>query len=608
MNRLVGVGAIALGAVLVLAFFIFRGPEEEAVPETVTEPEAPAVTAEPEAAPAAAESAVEPEPAAVAEAEPEPAAVAEVAPEPEPTAAPEPEPAASAEPEPQPEPEPVAIAETEIESGAGGAEEPAATQTVRATVSGAEPVEPVASESVEAAPPEAALAETVEPGETEIAALPPQEAQEPATLESLPAPIPPRFDIVRVEPSGEAVIAGVAAPFSVVELLDGDRVIGRVRADASGSWVIILDRPLALGDHELGLRTESADGQVLLSDTLVVVSIPAPEVRVAEAEAEPEPEAQVPPEPETIAMAEPEPEAQVTPEPEPEAETIAMAEPEPETTVVVEATPDAETIAMAEPEPEAQVTPEPEPEAIAMAEPEPEATVVAEAMPEAETEVETPSAAEPEPEPEAAIVAEPEPETPTVAEPEPEPAALEPDAQVARLPLVVIVPREGGGASRVIQEPASEGLRDQALVLRAVDYDPAGLVVISGQAEPDARIIVYLDETALGYTLAGVDGFWQIAPAQPVSPGLHRLRVDRVDGGGAVLARVETFFSRAELPSGLPEERFVIVQPGNSLWRIARRSYGEGVRYSVIFQANREQIRDPDLIYPGQIFVVPPVN
>ena len=49
----------------------------------------------------------------------------------------------------------------------------------------------------------------------------------------------------------------------------------------------------------------------------------------------------------------------------------------------------------------------------------------------------------------------------------------------------------------------------------------------------------------------------------------------------------------------------VVVQPGNSLWRIARRVYGEGPRYTVIYQANQEQIRDPDLIYPGQIFTVP---
>ena len=49
----------------------------------------------------------------------------------------------------------------------------------------------------------------------------------------------------------------------------------------------------------------------------------------------------------------------------------------------------------------------------------------------------------------------------------------------------------------------------------------------------------------------------------------------------------------------------VVVQPGNSLWRIARRTLGEGMAFSVIYDANKNQIRDPDLIYPGQVFVLP---
>jgi nucleoid-associated protein YgaU len=55
----------------------------------------------------------------------------------------------------------------------------------------------------------------------------------------------------------------------------------------------------------------------------------------------------------------------------------------------------------------------------------------------------------------------------------------------------------------------------------------------------------------------------------------------------------------------LAKDQTFIVQPGNSLWRIARRSYGEGLRYTVIYDANKDQIRDPDLIYPGQVFVLP---
>jgi nucleoid-associated protein YgaU len=132
--------------------------------------------------------------------------------------------------------------------------------------------------------------------------------------------------------------------------------------------------------------------------------------------------------------------------------------------------------------------------------------------------------------------------------------------------------------------------------------------VISGQAPPGATIVVYLNNQLIGRVVADAEGLWRLVPATRVPPGLHTLRVDRVDGSGQVVARVETPFSRATVLTSLGDEEFVVVQPGNSLWRIARRSYGQGVRYTVIYQANAGQIRDPDLIYPGQIFVVPPSN
>ncbi|MGI9462352.1 MAG: LysM peptidoglycan-binding domain-containing protein, partial [Aestuariivirgaceae bacterium] len=49
----------------------------------------------------------------------------------------------------------------------------------------------------------------------------------------------------------------------------------------------------------------------------------------------------------------------------------------------------------------------------------------------------------------------------------------------------------------------------------------------------------------------------------------------------------------------------VVIQPGNNLWNISRVIYGSGVEYSVIYEANKEQIRNPNLIYPGQIFSTP---
>ena len=87
--------------------------------------------------------------------------------------------------------------------------------------------------------------------------------------------------------------------------------------------------------------------------------------------------------------------------------------------------------------------------------------------------------------------------------------------------------------------------------------------------------------------------------------GLHTLRIDQLTSRGQVSARVETPFQRAILPPGSVAEGKVIVQPGHNLWRLARNAYGSGLRYTDIFSANREQIRDPNLIYPGQAFAVP---
>ncbi|HEX9857536.1 MAG TPA: LysM peptidoglycan-binding domain-containing protein, partial [Paracoccaceae bacterium] len=51
----------------------------------------------------------------------------------------------------------------------------------------------------------------------------------------------------------------------------------------------------------------------------------------------------------------------------------------------------------------------------------------------------------------------------------------------------------------------------------------------------------------------------------------------------------------------------VTVQPGYTLWRIAKDNFGRGVMYVQVFEANRDKIRDPDLIYPGQVFTVPAI-
>ncbi|MFL2793214.1 MAG: LysM peptidoglycan-binding domain-containing protein [Paracoccaceae bacterium] len=91
-----------------------------------------------------------------------------------------------------------------------------------------------------------------------------------------------------------------------------------------------------------------------------------------------------------------------------------------------------------------------------------------------------------------------------------------------------------------------------------------------------------------------------------IEAGVYTLRLDEVNENGIVEGRIELPFKREEeaLIQAMGEGS-ITVQPGNSLWRIARKYYGKGIQYVEIFERNSHLIRDPDLIYPGQIFSLP---
>jgi hypothetical protein len=170
--------------------------------------------------------------------------------------------------------------------------------------------------------------------------------------------------------------------------------------------------------------------------------------------------------------------------------------------------------------------------------------------------------------------------------------------------LAVLVPPNA--APRVLQTPADSERQHGQLGLDVVDYDDHGNIRFAGSAPPGATVRLYVDNAMVGNAVTAPDGRWTLTPREDaIAPGAHQLRVDALATGGRVIARIELPFQRETLTSqAVPADRFV-VQPGHSLWRIARRVYGSGVRYTVIYQANRDQIRDPDLIYPGQVFKLP---
>ena len=307
-----------------------------------------------------------------------------------------------------------------------------------------------------------------------------------AVARSTPRDEGPSFDIVRVTPTGEAVIAGRATPGASVTVLDGGQVLGVVVADARGEWVLLPGSPLPPGSRELSIvEQRPGSAEPLLSEKVVLLVVPEPSRTVTGA---------------------------------PAAGGDAGA-------------------------------------------------------------------------------------------------------------LAVAVPREGQGASRVLQAPAvpNEGgssagvetgdgapasavaapLPPGGVVVETMDYDAAGRVALGGRAQAGSSVQIYLDNILLGRADTDAEGRWQHSPERRIDPGLYTLRADQVAGSGKVTARVELPIQISRIPDTLPEGRKLVVQPGNSLWRLARATYGEGIRYTMIYEANRSQIRDPDLIYPGQIFELP---
>jgi nucleoid-associated protein YgaU len=153
----------------------------------------------------------------------------------------------------------------------------------------------------------------------------------------------------------------------------------------------------------------------------------------------------------------------------------------------------------------------------------------------------------------------------------------------------------------VLQGPAPR----QGLALGQVDYDDGGAIRFAGTAQPNAVVRVYVNDRHAGDTHADDLGRWALAPEERISIGRHRLRLDQIAAAGAVAARIEVPFQRDEVTESEGPRDRVVVQPGDSLWRLARASYGDGMRFTLIFDANRGQIRDADLIFPGQVFALP---
>ena len=239
---------------------------------------------------------------------------------------------------------------------------------------------------------------------------------------------------------------------------------------------------------------------------------------------------------------------------------------------------------------------------VALAEPADVSDTTSEAMHD-DTAPEAASAPVAEPLGEAPDDSAPEMAEVAAVTPQPDPAPPSTDTPVALLK---------SDADGVELLPGTAPEVTDRIALDTITYSDEGEVRLAGRAQAQASSVrVYLDNRSVGALEVDPQGRWR-GDIEDIQTGIYTLRVDELDQGGDVISRVETPFKR-ESPEVLARAtadndgpiKAVTVQEGATLWAIARERYGDPTLYVRVFAANRSSIRDPDLIYPGQVFDLP---
>jgi nucleoid-associated protein YgaU len=166
------------------------------------------------------------------------------------------------------------------------------------------------------------------------------------------------------------------------------------------------------------------------------------------------------------------------------------------------------------------------------------------------------------------------------------------------------------------------------VVIQSVEGDGAGGLVAKGSAEPNSLVRLYLNGAELGDAKPKSDGRWSLAIRRGVAPGAYSVRAEQVNPPGVtVVASAEIRFDYPTAPASAidaaknppatqsngPSPADVVVDSiqtapvvsGHTLWALSQNYYGDPTRYPLIYEANKAEIHNPNLIFPGQVFVVP---
>ena len=406
-------------------------------------------------------------------------------------------------------------------------------------------------------------------------------------------PVEVFLDTARVDVDGLVTLAGRAEPGATIEVLVGETLIGTISVGQDGSFASIFELSSSEEIRVVVLRTDNGDDFVYADQSLVILPSQIVKKALEENLQLPDEVASLEPSGEVMSVGSLEMKGSV------ESQEAETAKDDEKLTSETKVQPEAVE------KPEIDVT-----EAEILEEDQEETGQVDPSqLEEQETQLEPQEASE---------KSELSEKKANISESDTDVNFSDNDSEISNSttnsstsqPKVVVADSDG---IKVLQD--DQGAKDQ-LALDAIAYDPLGNVTLSGRSNPDGLVRFYVNNEAISAAKTDDTGYWE-TDLSDVIPGTYTLRIDELGLRGDVVSRLESPFKREDrqklaaliAPSSSPVRiNIVTVQPGNTLWAIARKRYGDGLLYVRVFEANRDKIKDPDLIYPGQLFDLPDLN
>ncbi len=173
---------------------------------------------------------------------------------------------------------------------------------------------------------------------------------------------------------------------------------------------------------------------------------------------------------------------------------------------------------------------------------------------------------------------------------------------------VVLEPTTATAALTVTEDGVAvvDGADIANITVDTVTYD-GDLIKIGGRGAAGAVVRLYVDNVDTASAPIMANGSFN-ADLAGVAAGDHTLRADQLDSAGKVTSRYEMQITKAApeaLAAAAPEAKVVEIAAGATLWAIAEATFGDGLMYIQVYEANKDKIKDPNLIYPGQVFTIP---